>query len=274
MDFSSPQTAHTRPFARLLASALMVVLGGMAAASTGAGSQEPHGAGPDVQRLPELRRSYVVLLDGEQQGTVDQTLRHHPDGFVRGGAEGGALRTAEPVWESTSRMSAPLQEHERTMVFSSPGLRPLLLEQRPLRGGEPVVLLRAEGPFLRGRVELPELDAAPREVEIELEEETVLSGMDEYLLAATALSPGKRLSVPMVDLAEGGITSVTFRVAEDPEVVEVPAGSFEVLRVHVAGGPAPQDLLVRREAPHVVIRQEFRGRPLTLELTHLDERAP
>lgn len=262
-------SAWGRMMPRLLA-VVSVLLALAGPAKGDASAQEPPIPDPE---LPELRRSYVVLVDGAQQGTLDQTLRHHPHGYEWNPPEGGALRLSEPVWVSSSRMSAPLQEHERTVVFSSPELRPVLLEQRPLRGGEPVALLHAENGRIVGPVDLPG-GGGPREMDLELPDGAILPGMDDYLLAAADLFPGQRLNVPMLDLEEGGITTVTFQVAEETETVESPAGSFQVLRVSVAGGPAPQTLLVRERPPHVVVRQEFRGRPLALELTHLDERVP
>lgn len=237
-----------------------------------AAAQDPE---PESPELPELRRSYVVMLDGNQQGTVDQSLRYHPDGYQREGLQGEPLQADGPVWESVSRMSAPLQEHERILVFSSPDHRPIFLEQRPLRGGDPVLTLQTEDARIRGFANLEgDEDGATRDLDVEAPPETLLPGMDDYLLAVEELTPGLHLSAPMLDPQGGGITSVTFQVAEEAERVEVPAGTFEALRVRVDGGPSPQTLLVRREWPHVVLRQELHGDALSLELTYLDEPQP
>lgn len=253
-----------------VAAALAVV--GAVAASRTVGAQTPPGEDTDLRDLAELRTSYVVLVDGEQQGTVDQTLRRREEGIA---ATPDPAEAAEgPVWEATRTMSAPLQEQRSEVVFAGEGLEPVLLRQTSARGASE---LEAEVRVTRGRatgeVELPGADG-PRGLDVELPEGTILPGMDDYWLSAADVRPGRELRVPMLDLAQRGVTTVSFRVGEEVEEVGVPAGTFEVLRVRVDGGPAPLVLLVRSEPPHVVVRQEFRSRPVTLELTHLHEGPP
>lgn len=90
--------------------------------------------------------------------------------------------------------------------------------------------------------------------------------MDEYVLAAAEVEPGTRLSLPVADVMEGEATTVTFRVG-DRERVEVPAGTFETLRVDAEGGPQPVTLFIREEAPRFLVRQEWADVPISLELT-------
>jgi hypothetical protein len=51
--------------------------------------------------------------------------------------------------------------------------------------------------------------------------------------------------------------------------VEVPAGTFETYRVQVSG-EQPMTLHLRRDAPHVLVKQELAGMPIMLELQSMD----
>jgi hypothetical protein len=53
------------------------------------------------------------------------------------------------------------------------------------------------------------------------------------------------------------------------ETVTVPAGTFPAYRVEVTGTPQPLSLLVRRDAPHILLRQEMTGAPVVIELTEM-----
>jgi hypothetical protein len=58
---------------------------------------------------------------------------------------------------------------------------------------------------------------------------------------------------------------VTYSVT-GTESVTVPAGTFETYRVEVSGGEQPAVVWVRKEAPHIAVRQEYVGQPVTVVL--------
>ncbi len=71
--------------------------------------------------------------------------------------------------------------------------------------------------------------------------------------------------MPVFSVMSGNVTNVTYRVTAAEEVT-VPAGTFPAYRVEVTGGPQPMTLYVRRDAPHILLRQEMVGVPVTIEL--------
>lgn len=243
-----------------------MVSAGLAAAAPGpAGAQDRDaGAGapvPDEARLVEMRRSYVVMEDGFQQGSVEYTLRREPD------------VGEDPLWESVAVMSSAMAGQEQSVRFTVGDLVPVSYAHRATHGDPTVAAeLVVEEGRVTGSARLPDPDGGVRERRFDtpLPNDAVLPGMDEFVLAASDLSAGTRVSVPVLDIVEGGITTVTFRV-EGEETVDVPAGSFESYRVRAEAEAGPATLYVRKEAPHVLVKQEYPGRPVTLELVRLDE---
>ncbi len=46
----------------------------------------------------------------------------------------------------------------------------------------------------------------------------------------------------------------------------VPAGTFTAFRVEATGGQIPMTLFLRQESPHILLKQEFAGQPVSIEL--------
>jgi len=91
--------------------------------------------------------------------------------------------------------------------------------------------------------------------------------MVELVLWLADLEEGMEFSVPLVRVETGTVYNVPYRVV-GLEEVEVPSGAFETFRVEM-GGPQPQTLWVRRQAPHVLVRSDPSGDPVSFELTSL-----
>lgn len=102
----------------------------------------------------------------------------------------------------------------------------------------------------------------------ELGEGVLLPGMEEYALAVAELSEGARINIPYLNLLadEQGVLEARVRGQEE---VSVPAGTFQVWRVELTGGQMPMVLYLRADAPHVLIRQEYQGQPIRLDLTSI-----
>ena len=92
--------------------------------------------------------------------------------------------------------------------------------------------------------------------------------MESYALALSDLSSGE-LRIAVVDASQGSVTPVTFTV-EGEETITVPAGDIEVYRVATTGGGGGT-LYVRKEFPHVLVKQEPATQPIVLELKEIRE---
>lgn len=102
-------------------------------------------------------------------------------------------------------------------------------------------------------------------IDAEVVQGTMLEGMDQYAIAVADLRPGQSLTVPVFSAQSGSAVNQTFRVT-GTETVTVPAGTFETYKVEFSGGPQSGTLYVRQELPHVVVKQEVAGQPVSIEL--------
>lgn len=121
-----------------------------------------------------------------------------------------------------------------------------LLEATTTRGGEPSGWLRREGERLLGT------RPGGRPVELSLPPGTVVADLLEPTLWASTLEVGASYRVPVAAPSGEAVEWAGVQVLA-AEVVQVPAGSFETLRVSITG-PEILTLWLRREPPHRTVR--------------------
>ena len=85
------------------------------------------------------------------------------------------------------------------------------------------------------------------------------------LLSAFAWSPKSEFTIPVFLSGKGEMQAVTLAV-KATESITVPAGTFDVYRVQLAGGPAPVAIYVTKAAPHRLIKVAPQGTPLEFVL--------
>jgi hypothetical protein len=206
----------------------------------------------DGARLGAGTRTYQLVVQGNPMGTVTSTLRREGDD-----------------WVATSVTESPVMSQQAEVRFGAADLAARSARQSTTQGPMQLSLdLTSRDGRVAGRAELPEQMGGGRDIDLEVPEGTVLPGMDEYLLAAAELREGREITVPYFNLLGGNIISVTYRVTGTEEVT-VPAGTFSAYRVEVSGTPQPLSLLLRRDAPHILLRQEMTGAPVVIELTNM-----
>jgi hypothetical protein len=79
------------------------------------------------------------------------------------------------------------------------------------------------------------------------------------------LAEGASFSATVFDASEGSLKPYTIRV-DGMETITVPAGSFEVFKVVVTGGPFPTAMYVTQAVPRRIVRIEIVGQPFVMEL--------
>jgi hypothetical protein len=189
------------------------------------------------------------MVQGNPMGSYTSTLAREGD-----------------AWVATGSMQSAMMSQESEVRFRAADLTPISTRQRQAQGPMQVEIdLQLANGRVTGRAQLPEQMGGERNVDSEVVAGTLLPGMDEYVLAAAELGEGRSITVPVFSVMSGNVTNVTYRVTAAEEVT-VPAGTFPAYRVEVSGGPQPMTLYVRREAPHILLRQEFAGAPISLEL--------
>lgn len=119
-----------------------------------------------------------------------------------------------------------------------------------------------------GTVVMPAQMGGERQIDTEVVAGTLLPEMDQWYLAAADLQAGRSMTVPTFDATSGSTVNVTYAVGAI-ESVTVPAGTFDAYRVDVRGLPQGMVLFLRAESPHILVRQEYVGQPVVVELTEV-----
>jgi zinc protease len=206
----------------------------------------------DGTRLQPQTLAYQFMVQGNPMGTVTSQLTRDGDDWV------GVTTTESPMM--TQRIEVRFRAADMAPVSSQ-----MSMTQGPMRMQAE---LRVQDGRVIGQAQLPEQMGGDRQVDTEIVQGTLLPGMDEYVLRAADLSEGRTITLPVYDLMSGSVANVSYRVA-GAENVTTPAGSFPAFRVEVVGAPQPITLFVRQQAPHVMLRQEFAGMPIAIELQEI-----
>jgi zinc protease len=202
----------------------------------------------DGTRLQPHTRTYRVMVQGNPMGTATERLRREGD-----------------AWVATMNLESPMMQQESEVRFGASDLSPRTARMAGGQGATrmEINLAVADG-RVRGRAELPPQAGGARDIDDEAVGGLLLPGMDPYVLAVADLREGSTLTLPVFNAMAGSVTNVTYRVS-GIETVTVPAGTFSTYRVEITGAQ-PMTVYVRQEAPNIVVRQEFTGMPVVVEL--------
>jgi zinc protease len=205
----------------------------------------------DGTRLRPQTLVYQFMVQGNPMGTATEQLRREGD-----------------VWVATSRLESPMLRQESEVRFGATDLSPrmarLNAQQGPVQMSVNVEV--ADG-RLRGRAELPEQAGGARDIDAPAVEGMLLPGMDAHVLTVADVREGQSITLPVFNTMTASVTNVTYRVT-GTETVTVPAGTFPAYRVQIEG-PQPLTVYVRQQAPHIMLRQEFPGMPISVELQEI-----
>jgi zinc protease len=204
----------------------------------------------DASAIRPQTLGYRVSVQGNPVAEVKTTITREP-------VEG--KEAVRVVAASTGMVSS-----EQEIVFDGKSFRPLHSRSRQQAGGQSVSIeLKLEGEKVVGSMTGP--DGQKRPVNVDAVAGVLLPGMDEYALWLTDFARQKELRLPVFNPMSGSVISLTARVKGESKIT-VPAGEFEVYEVETSGGPMPLKLYLRKGAPHLVVKQEFVGQPITSEL--------
>lgn len=252
----------------------MTLLLGLAVAHLGAGgalpAQEPAAASDsaalapraelDAERIRTGTFRYGIMLQGTKFGKYELEFEERD----------GDYRLEEEA-------SGHAGEQSGTYTFTR-GLAPLTARQQGSLGDVSAELrLRYEAGRVTGEATLPgdrpEEGGPPRMEEIAIDtavaEGTIDASMGLSAVLASPLSAGFDLRLPLYDPRQG-IVALVARVTGE-ETVEVPAGRFDAYRIEMSAGRSSLVLFVTREAPRVMVRQEFAGQPVVFLLEDIDD---
>jgi len=198
-------------------------------------------------------RLYDVMFQGNAVASATTTVtREQIDGVdaVRSVTEMGGMGTMR-----------------QEVAFEAATFRPLFSKFEQQAGPATLSMdLRIEGGKVIGKLALP--GAGPRDISLDVVQGLLLPGMDEYAIMVADLAPGASFTLPSVDGQSGNLINLTIAVVGE-STVTVGAGQFEVYELQVTGGPLPTKLYVTKAAPHVTVKQEVAGQPISIELKEM-----
>jgi zinc protease len=136
------------------------------------------------------------------------------------------------------------------------------------QGGPTTTQLHYEAGHVSGTATLPGPQGqAPQDRSIDeaLPPGTLDASTSAAIVLSSPLAEGFTFQAPIYTVGQG-VQQLSARVT-GTDSIQVAAGSFDVYKVEVTGGSGQKLLFyVTRTAPHLLVKEEYEGRPVTLEL--------
>lgn len=192
--------------------------------------------------------TYRLVVQGKAYGTYTLSL-------AKGKAPG--------TWDMAEKVQGAMGSQTNTYTFHG-DLTPISAKET---GAASKDLTYTAG-HVKGSATALSDSGKARKVEVDrnLPEGTLEPGTSVAIILAAPLRAGIGFQVP-VFVPGKGVGSMTARVTGQ-DTVKVPAGSYPVYKVEASGQSGLRILFdVTRSAPHMLVKQEFEGRPVAFELT-------
>lgn len=214
----------------------------------------------DASRIRAGTFTYALMFQGNRLGEYTLNLG----------------RTAEGRWRGRESMSGPMSQRS-TYTFTD-AVEPVSVTQEVTQAS---VSLTSDLAYEDGRVtgtatvprgaaqqgQMPELEDVS--VDTTLVEGAIDENMALAAVLAAPLEVGAEFTIPVYS-PRTGIAELSAEVTGE-ETVEVPAGSFETFEVDLSTAQADFTLYVTREAPRMLVRQEFAAQPVSVDLERVGE---
>jgi zinc protease len=207
----------------------------------------------DPAQLAPRRDSLQILIQGNPMGSQTVEITAGPDVVV-----------------VVERTMIPLMgmNQETRVEMSAATLALLAVDQTGQIGPQTAEThVVVDGDRITGRAQTPQPGGQPKVAEIDtvLPAGTIEANQLTVVVPALALAEGASFAVSVFDASEGSLKPYAIRV-EGTETITVPAGSFEVFKVVVTGGPFPTAMHVTQATPRRIVRLELVGQPFVMEL--------
>ena len=210
-----------------------------------------------------------VTLDPAQLASRTDSSQVVVQGKPLGFAVADITRAGDSVvYTEHAVMGGGAFDQRTTVVFSAADAAARRLDQVMSRQGTKAEAhLVYAGGRVKGTNFVPEPDGSLQQVPVDT---TVPSGIVDENVAplvgsSLVLAPGQTLRLAVFTPSEIATKVLTFKVGP-AETVVVPAGTFQAYRVDVTGPKTPLVLYVSVDSPHRVVKQEFVGQPVVIEL--------
>lgn len=195
--------------------------------------------------------TYAFSVQGNPMGNLTVTIAKESD-----------------LWVARQEMTSSMVNQKSEIRMKATDLAPLSVSQTSTAG--PMTLtseLKLEQGKVTGTAALPPQMGGTKAFDTIVPEGTLLPGADEFALMVSPLEVGKTIVFPVFSIRSGAVENSSYKVAA-LEAITVPAGKFDAYRVEL-GGDQPRTEWLLKELPHVLLKQEMSGMPVSVELQSL-----
>lgn len=151
------------------------------------------------------------------------------------------------------------------VIFEAKTFKPLSASASMQMGGmEMNSMLTIENGKVSGMLKTPQA-ADPQMIDAAFPEGAILQSMADYAIWITDLTPGKEAKFNMFNPATGTVIPISAQVTGESRQ-KVGAGEFDTYEVDLKLAQGSMKLYARKALPHIVVKQEFVGQPIVVEL--------
>jgi len=214
-------------------------------------------------------KASVLTLDRAQVVTRTDSFRILIQGNPMGAMVTAFAVTPDSVIYTEQTALPPVDLSQRTVVHFNPAdLTVNQVDQTgSTRGQTTDIHISYAGGRVKGKATTPQPSGTPRTVTIDT---TVQAGTYDdnglnLVIPALPLADGKTFTLSVFESGRGQTLPIQLKVT-DAGAVTVPAGSFPAWRLDVSGGQAPIAMYVSKATPRRLLKIEFAGQPVVMEL--------
>mgnify|MGYP006282931471 CR=1 FL=1 len=208
----------------------------------------------DASRMRRGTFRYAVTAQGNEVASSTIRVEDTGNGDVRVTEEVSGMISQTTVYVVTPSLE-PVSMKQEGQAGQTSASTELSYEDGRVTGTAAVPRQGGEG----GRPQIEQV-----QVDTSLAEGVIDQNMAPAALLSSPLGADYRLKLPVFSPGSG-VSQLEASVAGS-ETVQVPAGSFETWKISLRQGGNQLNLFVTREPPHMLVKQDFVGRPVSLEL--------
>lgn len=207
----------------------------------------------------------AIKLDGSVLKPDSLTYDFNVNGSKMGDVVAQLSRQGDQ-WVSKQTLTSAMIGQQAEMRMMAADLTPVSITQSSSMGGTTFTSeLKLAGGKITGTAALPPQMGGNKSFDVAAPAGTMLPGASDFAIEVLPLEAGRTITLPVFNVMSGAIANQAYKVAAE-EQVTVPAGKFDTYRVEI-GGDQPRTMWVRKELPHIMVKQEIVGQPVSIELS-------
>jgi zinc protease len=204
----------------------------------------------DLSRLVPRSDSFAVLVQGNAMGWQLSEVRQKDSGFE---------------FTEQTQIGGFMQQ-VTTVTLGAEGQPLAITQSGKTQGKDTRINITYTGDRVRGDAVVPgQPEFKTFVIDTIVPPGTVDDNAVQALLPALRWKPDAQWTIPVFSAGQNATTTMTIAV-KGVETVQVPAGSFEVYRAEMTGGPATVNFFVTTAAPHRLVKVSLIGVPLEFQL--------